>query len=77
MRDGNAAIAQSVKPEHFRSVYDPMFKFEVVEDDGIDEARAQRFVAIIDQESRRLTKLLERPLHSYRDFAVQLAAERV
>nr|MBV6629957.1 Fe/S-dependent 2-methylisocitrate dehydratase AcnD [Oceanococcus sp. HetDA_MAG_MS8] len=38
----DAAIAQSVKPEHFRSVYDPMFKFEVVEDDGIDPLYAWR-----------------------------------
>lgn len=31
----DAAIATSVKPEHFRSVYDPMFRFEIVEDDNI------------------------------------------
>ena len=28
-------IDASVKPEHFRQVYDPMFRFEIVEDDGI------------------------------------------
>ncbi|MEW5423190.1 ATP-binding protein [Amorphus sp. 3PC139-8] len=31
----------------------------LVHEDGLDEARAQRFVAIIDQESRRLTRLLD------------------
>jgi len=31
----------------------------LVQADGLDEARAQRFVAIIDQESRRLTRLLD------------------
>ena len=30
-----AVIDASVKPEHFRQVYDPMFRFEIVEDEGI------------------------------------------
>src|SRR5690606_32923528 len=28
----DAVIARSVKPEHFRSVYEPMFNFKIVED---------------------------------------------
>ncbi len=31
----DAVVASSVRPEMFRSVYDPMFDFEVVEDDSI------------------------------------------
>lgn len=31
----DAVIAQSVKPEMFRAVYDPMFTFEIVEDTGL------------------------------------------
>ena len=32
----DAVVAQSVKPEHFRQVYDPMFKLGVVTDDNIN-----------------------------------------
>ena len=32
----DAVVAQSVKPEHFRQVYEPMFKLGVVTDDSID-----------------------------------------
>jgi aconitate hydratase len=31
----DAVIAKSVKPEHFRAVYEPMFNFKVVEDQSI------------------------------------------
>jgi len=31
----DAIVAKSVKPEHFRQVYDPMFNFKVVEDKSI------------------------------------------
>ncbi len=31
----DAIVAQSVKPEHFRQVYDPMFKLGVVRDDNV------------------------------------------
>ncbi|MGJ8668256.1 MAG: Fe/S-dependent 2-methylisocitrate dehydratase AcnD [Oceanococcus sp.] len=31
----DAVVASSVKPEQFRAVYDPMFKFEIVEDEGL------------------------------------------
>ncbi len=31
----DTVIAASVKPEMFRAVYDPMFKFEIVEDEGL------------------------------------------
>ena len=31
----DAVVASSVKPEQFRSVYDPMFNFEIVEDEGL------------------------------------------
>ena len=34
-REIDAVIARSVKPEHFRQVYDPMFDFKVVEDRSI------------------------------------------
>ena len=31
----DAVVAASVKPEQFRAVYDPMFNFEIVEDEGL------------------------------------------
>ena len=31
----DSIIEQSVKPEHYRSVYDPMFNFKFVEDEGL------------------------------------------
>ncbi len=31
----DAVVASSVKPEQFRAVYDPMFNFEIVEDEGL------------------------------------------
>ena len=31
----DATVASAVKPEHFRSVYDPMFSFKIVDDDKI------------------------------------------
>ncbi|MGH8447351.1 MAG: Fe/S-dependent 2-methylisocitrate dehydratase AcnD [Solimonas sp.] len=38
----DAIVAQSVKPEHFRQVYDPMFKFKVVGDSKISPLYAWR-----------------------------------
>ena len=38
----DAVIAKSVKPEHFRQVYDPMFTFKVVEDKNISPLYAWR-----------------------------------
>ncbi len=31
----DAVVKSSVKPEHFRSVYEPMFNFKIIEDEGL------------------------------------------